>query len=319
MNAAQYMKRGRWIPVIKLGEGGQANVFLAVDKEKLSLSNWDCGALMYLSTEISIQGSSGERDAAEKRSMMVDFHDHSIAALAKLANSLSYGALKVLKPDAAWSKDPDPIRRAARLSNEIRVLEGIDHPHVIHLLDSDAEEGWLVTEFHRRGALDQNLSLFKNRPLEALRAFRDLIEGVAEIHRGKILHRDIRGANIFVADDGRLIVGDMGLVLEIEGQQTRLTNTGENVGAGFAMPPSLVNVKIGEFLPAFDVYCLGKVLWSMVSGLADTTLPISFSDKHASKHRDTVRGLAEVETIIEKCVVFDVEVDCLKDTGAHFK
>jgi len=40
-----------------------------------------------------------------------------------------------------------------------------------------------------------------------------LVEAVSELHKGGFVHRDITPANVFLADDDRLVLGDFGLVI----------------------------------------------------------------------------------------------------------
>src|SRR6185436_16604940 len=93
-----------------------------------------------------------------------------------------------------------------------------------------------------------------------------LVEGVATLHRSKQVHRDIKPDNIFVASDGRLVLGDFGLVFFEDDGHTRVSDTFENVGSRDWMPLWAQSMRIDEVEPNFDVFCLGKTLWYMVNG-----------------------------------------------------
>jgi serine/threonine protein kinase len=44
---------------------------------------------------------------------------------------------------------------------------------------------------------------------------RQLLEGVAYLHRNRIVHRDIKGANILIDNHGVLKLADFGLAREV--------------------------------------------------------------------------------------------------------
>src|SRR5258708_3433558 len=106
------------------------------------------------------------------------------------------------------------------------------------------------------------------KPLEALVAFRPLVAAIASLHHDHgLIHRDIKTHNILVAADGHLVLGDFGIVFMADGQ--RLTSTFERVGSHFWMAPWAYKneqLAIEQINPTLDIFPLGKVLWSMISG-----------------------------------------------------
>lgn len=118
-----------------------------------------------------------------------------------------------------------------------------------------------------------------------------------------------------MAASGDLVLGDFGIVFLQPGQGERLTSTyGERVGSHFWMAPwayNNVRLNFGEVRPTLDIYPLGKVLWSMISGRngfafweynrEDNDLKKMFPD-------DPIMPL--VNTLLAKCVVRE-ERDCL--------
>jgi serine/threonine protein kinase len=103
------------------------------------------------------------------------------------------GALKVFK-----IQGPSPARDKAlgRLSMEVKALESIDYPAVLRLLHHNKDKNFIVTEYHPLGTLDAQLDKYRGRALEALLAFKPLVEGVGLIHRQGAIHRDIKTENI---------------------------------------------------------------------------------------------------------------------------
>jgi serine/threonine protein kinase len=122
-----------------------------------------------------------------------------------------------------------------------------------------------VTPYHRGGTLAKNISKYAGDPDAALRVFLPMVEAVGVLHERGIVHRDIKPENIFLSD-GRLVLGDFGIVHFADAKQTRLSDSYENVGSRDWMPGWAMGMRLDEVRPSFDVFSLGKVLWAMVSG-----------------------------------------------------
>ena len=217
------------------------------------------------------------------------------------------GALKVFDiPDVGKEAE----EATGRLKNEVAVLRA-NRKGLIKLLDANEGEHWMVTEFMPGGTLENHPGTFEGNALGALKAFRSLVETVADLHKEQKVHRDIKPANVFIEEDRHLVLGDFGIVYLPE-QRERLTCTNERVGSRTYMPTW---ADLGERLervdPTFDVYMLGKLLWCMVSGRLK--LPLWYHRKPqfdlTVKFPDNEQMNA-VNLIVDKCVV-EFPDDCL--------
>lgn len=227
-------------------------------------------------------------------------------------NTRRLGALKVLhKPkDARNAEDA-----LARHKNEIEAMAKISHPNILKIYDSNVEEGWYVSEYHARGAVSKEQP-FKGKLRETLTAFLRLVDGVAKLHVADIVHRDIKPDNLFVADDGRLVLGDFGIVYFDDKEHTRLSGTFENVGSRDFMPGWAYSHRVDEVTPTFDVFSLGKTLWCLLSGKPKFHLWYFDEGRNNLVQQFPEEPfMRKVNDLLSKCVV-ERERDCLPNASA---
>jgi len=208
--------------------------------------------------------------------------------------------------------DPNAQKAVARFKREVEVLGGLREPGILQLLQANAEERWMITEYHPGGTLAGQPRRYKGSVLAALEAFRPLVASVAGLHAVGVVHRDIKPSNLFVAADGRLVLGDFGIVYFEDDRQERLTDTFERVGARDWMAPwADTGVRIDDVKLSFDVFSPGKVLWSMVSGRPRLPLWYYARDEHnVEKLFPGEPNMAVINVVLKRCVV-ENERDCL--------
>ena len=170
-------------------------------------------------------------------------------------------ALKVLREDVA------ALLGADRFLREIRLTAGLDHPHILALLDSGSADGALfyvmpyVADGSLRDRLDRDGTL---SVAEALRVAREVADALAYAHARGIVHRDIKPENVLLAA-GHARVADFGIARAVSrADETRLTQVGVVVGTPAYMSPEQA---VGESVDGrSDLYALGCVLWEMLTG-----------------------------------------------------
>jgi len=142
------------------------------------------------------------------------------------------------------------------------------------------------------------------------------VAGVAELHSKGIIHRDIKPNNVFLSEKDGLVLGDFGLVFFADDKQSRLSATLENVGSRDWMPGWAQGQRIEDIRPTFDVFSLGKLLWSMVSGRSFLRLWYFDRDEfNVERYFPNEPYIKFANTILAKCVVQD-EQSCLPDASA---
>jgi serine/threonine protein kinase len=238
----------------KLGEGGQSEVYLVCTPERTKQRARSFG----VTNSYAFPNTQTE----EMRSEMNREYLDAIRDYTRPHLPIELGAMKEFK-----LRD-DVEQSLRRLQQEIDVLQE-KRPGLPKLLGSNIEERWMVTEFFSNGTLEDHLLEYKGNAPLALKAFRSVVNTVAQIHKENIVHRDIKPANIFIGTDREFILGDFGLVY-VPDRPPRITRyQGETVGAGDFIPPPTwrgMGVRLENVRTNFDVYMLGKVLWCMVAG-----------------------------------------------------
>jgi serine/threonine protein kinase len=174
--------------------------------------------------------------------------------------------------------------RKARFLQEIEVTETFEHPNVVRSLGKGETTNnrwpYFIMPYYETGTLEENYSNL-GTPLERLRVFLAICEGVNYAHGKGLIHRDLKPANIFLADLEVPIVGDFGLCYRADDDQDgRNTQTSEAVGARKYMPPEWREGRDDDPQPSGDIYSLGKILYWIFQGRVYD----GHEDDHSAEH-----------------------------------
>ena len=152
---------------------------------------------------------------------------------------------------------------------EGRALALIAHPNVVRVLNffRANETVYMVMAYESGHSLQQHiarLSAKGSRPGEAFirQLFCGACNGLREVHANKLLHLDLKPANIYLRTDGTPILLDFGAARQtIDADVPKLTPM---YTPGFA-PPEL-HAKGGALGPWSDIYSLGAAMFACMAG-----------------------------------------------------
>lgn len=300
----QYKYIERWEEIEPIGEGGQGKVIRVLDKQKVQL---DLRTLTEAIQHAQIMGKDRHRIMGVWEEIR-----RGIVRIMRAENPVNHGALKILhSPNEARNfEDAED-----RLKRELEAMEQADHPNLLKVKDLNFQEKWFVSKYYKNGTLQDRSDWYTGQVKRALTAIRPVVEGVATLHARQIVHRDIKPENIFIDENEQLVLGDFGLVFFEDQEHTRLSGTYENVGSSAWMPPWAMYMLIEKVSPSFDVFSLGKTIWSMVS--SKSLLPFWFHQKEEFNLEILFPDRPEMtllNDLLNKCIVEDEE-NCLENAG----
>lgn len=180
-------------------------------------------------------------------------------------------AIKVLRPE--YAANPAEIEQFV---NEARRAAGLKHPNIVQIYDASDLDGlpYFVMECVDGASIADSLEA--GRPLSAQHCISATF-GVASAlshawQQMKIIHRDVKPANILFDRDGTVKLSDLGLAMQIQpgGQRSGLIE-----GTPGYMSPEQIEGE-ANLSPRTDMYSLGASLYHMSTG----TPPFSGDSYH---------------------------------------
>jgi len=149
--------------------------------------------------------------------------------------------------------------REERLLREAEVVARLSHPNIVTVFDvGRCEYGpYLILEFLGGQSLAQRLRQGPLTTAEALRIGTEVARGLAHAHAHGVVHRDLTPSNVFLCDDGRVKVLDLGLA-HVFGRRRVDGGT-----PGFMAPEQAGGAPEDE---RTDVFALGVLLHRMLAG-----------------------------------------------------
>ncbi len=200
---------------------------------------------------------------------------------------------------------------------EGRALAMISHPNVVRVENffRANETCYMVMQYVRGRTLQFHIQRNRHEFTEGFirRLFTHLMNGLREVHANKLLHLDIKPANIFISMEGRPVLLDFGAArITLSQEQMKLKPM---YTAGFAAPEHY-RFKPEELGPWSDIYSVGATLYTCIAGT-----PPQAADQREQKDRMIpLRTLARLDYsddlygVIESCL----EVDYLKRPQTAF-
>ena len=176
--------------------------------------------------------------------------------------------------------DKQPLYRLGLKSffEEGRSLAQISHPSVVSVLNffRENETVYMVMNYLQGDTLQDFIvtardlkrdKVFRESTIRSL--FDEILRGLRIVHQHKMLHLDIKPANIFITNDNKAVMLDFGAAREVlskEGNFIRPMYT-----PGFAAPE--MYRRDGTLGPWTDIYAIGACIYACMQGYPPNDAP----------------------------------------------
>lgn len=180
-------------------------------------------------------------------------------------------AIKVLFPHLSKKREV-----VARFHREARAAAALEHRHILRVYDVGGGDGaidddgvrdppYIVMELVRGESLREVVADHGAMLAEIVACIgANVCAALGEAHRAGIIHRDVKPANVMIADGGRVALTDFG-VARIEDEDSSLvTRTGALLGTPAFMSPE--QAMGAELDIRSDLYSLGATLYQLATG-----------------------------------------------------
>jgi serine/threonine protein kinase len=187
-------------------------------------------------------------------------------------------AIKVI--DARYRDDPSYAKRFVR---EAQAVATWRHENIVQIYYADDQDGlyYFAMEYIEGLSLGVLLLAYATEgelmPHEdVLRIGRAVASALDFAHQKGVIHRDVKPANVLVAGDGRVVLTDFGLAMDV-----RQGSLGEVFGSSHYIAPEQAR-RSADAVPQSDLYALGVILYEMLTGTVpfDDPSPTSVAVQH---------------------------------------
>lgn len=152
-----------------------------------------------------------------------------------------------------------------RFQREAKAAAKMQHPAIVTIFDVgvDEESGapFMVLEYLPGESLADRLDRVRLPLARCVSIALDLASALSFAHRQRIVHRDVKPANVLHAGDNRWKLADFGIARMPDSD---LTQVGIFMGTPGYSPPEAI--KEGRYTPQADVFAWGACLYELLSG-----------------------------------------------------
>ncbi|ESQ28328.1 hypothetical protein EUTSA_v10018124mg [Eutrema salsugineum] len=152
------------------------------------------------------------------------------------------------------------------IRGEIEMLQQCNHPNVVRYLGSYQGEDylWIVMEYCGGGSVADLMNVTEEALEEYQIAYicREALKGLAYLHSIFKVHRDIKGGNILLTEQGEVKLGDFGVAAQLTRTMSKRNTF---IGTPHWMAPEVIQEN--RYDGKVDVWALGVSAIEMAEGL----------------------------------------------------
>src|SRR5436190_2649894 len=152
-----------------------------------------------------------------------------------------------------------------RFQREAKAAAKMSHPAIVTIFDVGVDEDsgapFMVLEYLPGESLADRLDRVRLPLARCVQIGLDLASALSFAHRQRIVHRDVKPANVLHAGDNRWKLADFGIARMPDSD---LTQVGIFMGTPGYSPPEAI--REGRYTPQADVFAWGAVFYELLSG-----------------------------------------------------
>src|SRR5262249_24362349 len=154
-----------------------------------------------------------------------------------------------------------------RFLGEARASAGLTHPNIVKVFQvGECSAGHFFAMEFIDGRTLKEILQERTAPIPWSVALTAVVaEAIHHAHQEGIIHRDLKPSNIMIDRFRRPVVMDFGLAKYID-KPSSITQLGVIVGTPAYMSPEQAGEEITEIGPASDIYSLGAILYTLLTG-----------------------------------------------------
>ena len=198
-------------------------------------------------------------------------------------------AVKVI--DSRFRDNPAYAKRFVR---EAQAVAAWHHENIAQIYYADEQGGlyYFAMEFIDGLDLGRVLTSYASKGElmphpDVLRIGRAIARALDYAHAKNVVHRDVKPSNVMIATDGRVVLTDFGLALDVQ-----QGSVGEVFGSAHYIAPEQAR-RSSDALPQSDLYSLGIMLFEMLTGIVpfDDPSPTAVALQHITQPPPPPRSL----------------------------
>ncbi|HET8854191.1 MAG TPA: protein kinase, partial [Ktedonobacteraceae bacterium] len=196
---------------------------------------------------------------------------------------------------------------AAQFLREAQTLAGLNHPHIVRVLDFAVQDGmpFLVMDYATGGSLRTRHPAGTRVPLERILAYVSQVASALQYaHHQRLIHRDIKPENMLLGAREQVLLSDFGLAMLMPSSLSMSTQAmGQSMaGTTLYLAPEQLQ---GQPQLASDQYALGVVVYEWLCGQRPFSgFPIEIAMQHLSIPPPSLREqVPDLSPAIEEVVL----------------
>lgn len=150
------------------------------------------------------------------------------------------------------------------LDRDCAIAARVESPSLVKIHSQGRTAAWAYLAMEHLPGGDLSVRMGRALPRdEALAILRQAAEAVAQLHRRRLVHRDVKPGNFLLRADGSLVLADFGLTVDAGHVDPQAAAGALHGTPRYVAPEQLQGAPAA---PAADVYSLGVLLHELLAG-----------------------------------------------------